>query len=31
MLRKFKEDTKQERLYYDMYKNQTYDYVINQE
>ena len=29
MLRKFKEDTKQERLYYDMYKNQTYDYVIN--
>ena len=29
MLRRFKEDTKQEKLYYDMYKNQTYNYVIN--
>ena len=30
MLRTYKENTQQERLYHDMYKNQFYDYVILQ-
>ena len=30
MLRVYKENTRQEKLYHDMYKNQTYDYAILQ-
>ena len=30
MLRSYDKDTKQEELYYNIYKNQTYSYVVNQ-